>query len=58
MGRTIRPGKIYFTKEDYFPLKVCGGLAEIMAKERCPFTAEPAGNAGRTETREGEVIIP
>jgi hypothetical protein len=58
MGGALRPGKIYFMKEDYFPLKVCEGFADRKVKERCPFTAEPAGKAGRSKTRDGEVSIP
>jgi hypothetical protein len=58
MGRTIRLGKIYFMRKENFPLKVCGGFADKKIKERCPFTAEPAGKAGRSKTRDGEVNIP
>jgi hypothetical protein len=55
-GRSI--WKIYFMSDDYFPLKVCRGRADRKSKEWSPFTAEPAGNAGRTETKDGKVIIP
>jgi hypothetical protein len=58
MERKIRIEKIYFMGEDDFPLKVGEGFADRKVKEWCPFTAEPAGNAGRTETRDGKVIIP
>jgi len=58
MERKIRIEKIYFMGEDNFSLKVGGGLADRKVKEWCSFTAEPAGNAGRTETRDGKVIIP
>jgi hypothetical protein len=58
MERKICIEKIYFMREDDFSLKVGGGFADRRIKERYPFTAEPAGNAGRTETKDGKVIIP
>ena len=42
-------------REDDFLLKVCKWCADKKVKEWSPFTAGPAGNAGRTDSKDGKV---